>query len=624
MAGRIARASLQRKVSLTLLAVMAAMVLVSWLILHGTVTPAFNRLERSAAETDMVRVRLAIQNELDKLATTAGDWAPWDEAWRYVRGENPGFVRSNLDLATLTNLDLDLLAIYDTNSRRIWGSLIEKDRLAAPDGLGMLDPSGPTLGKLLSHPSLDSRIDGFLQTSQGPMLVSSRPIITSAKQGPIAGTLILGQFFDAARVAGLKQRTEVDLRWFAPGAAPAPAALAAAAPGAIEQVADEKFVRAYSVLRDLSGEPLIVLEASSPREVSAIGGRAVNGAVLSLAIAGIIVEAAMWQLLRRTILRPLERLAAHIGGIRQSGDLSVMLNDDRSDEIGALAREFDRMTSDLHQARRQLLEQSFKAGKADTAAEVLHNIRNALTPMINGIDRVTRMFQGDAARRIPQAAAELGDPACPPERREKLVAYIRSAFEHLDATRESALEDLNIASRQAHQVEAILSDQERFAKVPPVMEKLPLAEVLEEAVLVLPAREEHGVTLEVQRDLEQFRVRAHRVGLAQVLGNVILNAFEAIRRGGTGGGRIEVSAALDSKQERPMVRVTVRDSGCGFTEAESQRIFQRGFTSKQPSEFAGLGLHWCANSVAAMGGRILAESDGPGCGAAFHVLLPAA
>ncbi|HEX7062414.1 MAG TPA: hypothetical protein VF200_10615, partial [Woeseiaceae bacterium] len=71
MAGRIARASLQRKVSLTLLAVMAAMVLVSWLILHGTVTPAFNRLERSAAETDMVRVRRAIQNELDKLATTA-------------------------------------------------------------------------------------------------------------------------------------------------------------------------------------------------------------------------------------------------------------------------------------------------------------------------------------------------------------------------------------------------------------------------------------------------------------------------------------------------------------------------------------------------------------------------
>jgi signal transduction histidine kinase len=35
-------------------------------------------------------------------------------------------------------------------------------------------------------------------------------------------------------------------------------------------------------------------------------------------------------------------------------------------------------------------------------------------------------------------------------------------------------------------------------------------------------------------------------------------------------------------------------------------------------------LHWCANAVAGMGGRISAESDGAGKGAKFHVLLPIA
>jgi C4-dicarboxylate-specific signal transduction histidine kinase len=39
---------------------------------------------------------------------------------------------------------------------------------------------------------------------------------------------------------------------------------------------------------------------------------------------------------------------------------------------------------------------------------------------------------------------------------------------------------------------------------------------------------------------------------------------------------------------------------------------------------SGLGLHWCANSLAGMGGRIVAESAGAGRGAQFHVLLPAA
>src|SRR5690606_19741701 len=101
------------------------------------------------------------------------------------------------------------------------------------------------------------------------------------------------------------------------------------------------------------------------------------------------------------ILKPLARLVGHIGGIRQSGDLSVALNEHRNDELGALARELDRMTSELNDARRALLEQSFKAGKADTAAEVLHNIRNALTPMINGIDRVMRTCRSTASLRVP-------------------------------------------------------------------------------------------------------------------------------------------------------------------------------------------------------------------------------
>src|SRR5690606_32262086 len=196
-----------------------------------------------------------------------GDWAPWDDAWRYVRGENPAFVGSNLDLATLANLDLDLLVIYDTARRMTWGAMIEDGALMPPDGLGILDPESPVLARLLSHAATDSRIDGFLNTANGPMLVSSMPIITSAKQGPIAGTLIMGQLLDAARVAALRQRTEVALEWFPPAAAPPVAGLGTLEPGGIVQVADDGFVRAYSVLHDIMGEPLIVLEASTPRDV---------------------------------------------------------------------------------------------------------------------------------------------------------------------------------------------------------------------------------------------------------------------------------------------------------------------------------------------------------------------
>jgi two-component system, NtrC family, sensor kinase len=629
MTARTVSLSLQQKIFVTLLAVTAVLVLLSWFILHRTVAPAFEELELSAAHTNLVRVQRAIQEDLGQLSAAVGDWAPWDDAYAFVQGRYPGFVKSNLDRPTLANLDLDLLVIYDLDGNMLWGEVIHDGALSDTGALGVFEPANPVLDRLISHDTLDSRIEGLLSTALGPMLISSQPIITSAKKGPIAGTMIMAQFFNEERLQAVSARTEVAVDWFPSGAASplAPelqAGIAAAGPESVHYVAGEKTIDAYSVLNDLSGAPLMILRASTPTDTSALGARAIKGALLSLSVAGVIVALVVWWLLRRIIARPLQRLANHITGIRRSGDLSVRLNDSRRDEIGALAAEFDRMTKELHDARRQLLEQSFKAGKADTAAEVLHNIRNAMTPLINGLDRVSRSFRSAGSLRVRQAVDELGNPECPPERREKLLAYLESAFGHLQAASEDAQENVDVASRQAHQVEAILTDQERFANVAPVMEHLHLDEVVEEAALVLPVREEGRVRLNLQGELGRYRVRAHRVGLAQVLGNLILNAYEAIQRTDSTSGSIDVLADLEQQDDKAMVRVTVRDSGCGFTDDIRQRIFQRGYTSKQPSEFAGLGLHWCANSLAAMGGRILAESTGPGSGASFHVLLPAA
>src|SRR5690606_8012240 len=309
------------------------------------------------------------------------------------------------------------------------------------------------------------------------------------------------------------------------------ARILAAGPDAFTYAATERDIHAYGVLTDLFGEPLMILQADTPRQISTLGNKTVNGALLFLLAAGFVVAFVTWFLLRRIIVLPLERLASHISGIRESGDLSLRLNETRSDEIGDLAVEFDKMTLEVHEARRQLLDQSFKAGKADTAAEVLHNIRNAMTPLINGIDRLSKNFRFTGALRVREAADELADPGCEPERRGKLLQYIVSAFGHIQKSSEDAIGDLQVASRQAKQVEAILSDQERYANVAPVIESLGLASVIEEASLVIPDQDKPGIRLVIPGGLDELRVRAHRVGLVQVLGNLILNAYESIQRG---------------------------------------------------------------------------------------------
>lgn len=614
---------------MTLLTVMTALVLLSYLILYKTVMPAFTDLELAAADTNLVRAKRAIESDLANLSAIVGDWAPWDDSYAYALGQNPDFEQSNLDLPTLMNLDLDLLLIYDNKANMIWGKLVHDGHTAQPAMLKVFNRDSASAEKLIVHTRLDSRTEGFVNTAFGPMLFSSQPIITSDDEGPIAGTMIMGRFFDADRLARLRARTEVSVNWY-PIAEESPVGtrlrddILSGSPETIHHRTTDLTIEAYSLLTDLFGKPLLILQANTPKSISALGTNTVKGALLSLSTAGIIVAIVTWLLLRRIIVLPLQRLANHITGIRHSGDLSLRLNERSSDEIGALSREFDQMTREVHDARRLLLEQSFKAGKADTAAEVLHNIRNAMTPLINGIDRLSRGFKTVGGLRVEQATEELANPQCPLDRRDKLLRYIGSAFGHIQTASEGAIRDLQVASKQAHQVEAILSDQERFANVPPVIENLELDEVVEEAALVLPDGGKPGVRLNVQHELGRFRVRAHRIGLLQVLGNLILNAYEAIQRNQEeSSGQIEVLASVEQVDDLSMVRVTIRDSGCGFDEDVRKRIFHRGFSSKT-GKLTGLGLHWCANSVAGMGGRILADSTGPGRGAEFHVLLPAA
>jgi signal transduction histidine kinase len=432
----------------------------------------------------------------------------------------------------------------------------------------------------------------------------------------------MGQFLDDARLARLRERTEVDMHWdFVDEDAAAGATLLLGEP--VFEVHDDS-ISGRTILRDIHGSPYLTMRSHTPRSISGLGAQTVNLALLFLTAAGLLVTIFIWFMLRATILKPIEGLAEHMTKIRQSGDLTHQMAGKRNDEIGALAHQFDDLTGEVHDARQALLDQSFKAGKADTAAEVLHNIRNAMTPMINGLERLGRSFKVAGNLRIEEATAQIADPDCAPERKEKFLKYINASFKHVAGVGEEAIEDLKVATSQARQIEGILSDQEKFANVAPVAETLGVEEVIDEAVHVIPKDAQPEVDLDIPGELDTYLIRAHRIGLLQVLGNLILNAYESIQRSKAPNGRIRIEAASETFENKKMVRLTIRDNGGGFNKNTGERIFQRGFTSKTEGETNGLGLHWCANAVAGMGGRIQAESRGLGQGAEFHVLLPAA
>jgi len=130
--------------------------------------------------------------------------------------------------------------------------------------------------------------------------------------------------------------------------------------------------------------------------------------------------------------------------------------------------------------------------------------------------------------------------------------------------------------------------------------------------------ERAGVSLmvEVPPGLPPVMADAERMG--QVLVNLLHNAIKFTPR----GGRIVVRAAAEDGQ----VRLSIADTGVGIDRDLLPRIFERFFKADhaRASGGTGLGLAIAKHTVQLHGGRIWAESDGPGHGTTIHVSLPRA
>ncbi|NIL92866.1 MAG: HAMP domain-containing protein [Woeseiaceae bacterium] len=621
-----AKRSLQRKVSLRLSLAMTVFIVGVFLILRVVITPAFEKLELKAAHADLVRADQAIQTDIDNLKAITLDWGLWDDIYEYAAGRNQGFQRSNLDRSTLENLGLDMLAIYEFGGRLKWGELHYEGEDIPLEKLELLGAGQPAAKLLTEHATPDSGALGIVNTALGPMIISSQPILHNNGSGPVAGTLIMAQFANEARLERLRARTEVDMTWMLVEqyVIEGEHELSDIPIGELPVHLSDGFVTNCIVRADILGNPYLLVSTKTPRAISALGSRTASAALLFLVTAGVLLIVLLWWFMKRTIIQPIDLLVDHINKIRKSGDLNDKLNLDSDDELGILAMQYDKLTSEVHETRAALLQQSFKAGKADTAAEVLHNIRNAMTPMINGLDRLGKAFKITDSLHVKEAVENLSDPDCDPAKAEKFVQYLDASFDRIGTVHAEASEDLKVVSSQARQVEGILTDQEKFTNVAPVSESLVIDEVIEEASLVIPKDSSTEIEVEMTDELEKFRVVAHRIDLLQVLSNLILNAYESIQRAGRAGGKISLRACETVIDEINMVQLTVCDNGTGFDEEIRNKVFQRGFTSKSKGDTRGLGLHWCANAVSSMGGRIFADSKGEGQGAEFHVLLPAA
>ena len=195
----------------------------------------------------------------------------------------------------------------------------------------------------------------------------------------------------------------------------------------------------------------------------------------------------------------------------------------------------------------------------------------------------------------------------------------RHQTEELDeAQRARALETIERNARMQEKLIEQVMEASRVAadRLQIVMAPIDLGVVVETIVEgFLPAASERRIELACLA-MEGVVVMADRERIEQVVTNLVGNALKYTEA----GGHVTVSV----KRENGKSCLVVRDDGQGIEATLLPRVFDlwvQDDSTPTAKSGLGLGLHIVKNIVERHGGTVLAESDGPGCGAKFTVRL---
>jgi len=607
------------KIRLKLIALLAGIFLVlglaEILVEKRVIMPSFAELERAGAHTAMRRIDSALIQIIDRIAISATEWGNWDETYRYVVERDPKFITSNVTDIGLRQLDINVLLLVTTEGHII----IARDLDFTADRPLRLDLSArkalPEDFPWRNSVRAGRPVQGLLQTNRGILMLAGAPVLDGYGHGPSRGMLFMGRLLTNALVADIGAQSQSQLIMLPP------------AVGAAREVLEESdgLTRVYRLYSDIYGRPVTQLRLDVPREITMRGRAAVSYASACLIAAAVIVVILLVVVLNRMILRPLALVTRHAVALGEDRDLTTRLDLERGDEIGVLAREFDRMVGRVAESRTQLVDQSYQAGFAELAKGVLHNLGNAMTPIGVRLATLAERLRGTPAEDAAQAAAELQQGCDDGERSRDLRQFLRLACKELASTIHSAQEDLEVVTRQTGVIQGALAEQMRSARNEHVIEPVRLSELVAQSLEIVPDSCRARLRIDTDETVRRLGVvRVARTMLRLVLQNLIINAADAVRDAGKEHGVLRVSAEIVHDADRSQLHLQCKDDGVGIAPQNLERVFEKGFSTKSPETNHGIGLHWCANVIGALGGRIWAASDGPGCGASVHVLVPLA
>jgi signal transduction histidine kinase len=291
--------------------------------------------------------------------------------------------------------------------------------------------------------------------------------------------------------------------------------------------------------------------------------------------------------------------------------------------------EVARQTARLETVSQELIGTARRAGMAEIATGVLHNVGNVLNSVnvaasvalnkvkdseVSSLVRVGEMLQTNKENLTAFLTSDA--------RGKHLPNFLLELSSCLTKEHKGLLDELQSVATGLDHIKEIVAAQQQHAKSGSVREKMSPGDIFEQALTM-----DLGVTIEqnltIVRDFQEITpVALDKHKVLQILINLLSNAKKAVIASPNPEKRIVLTTRKIEGGSDGFVRFEVRDNGVGIRPEDLTKIFAHGFTTRE--EGHGFGLHSAANAARELGGNLSVASDGPNCGATFILDLPLA
>lgn len=266
------------------------------------------------------------------------------------------------------------------------------------------------------------------------------------------------------------------------------------------------------------------------------------------------------------------------------------------------------------------------AGMADIATSTLHNVGNILNSANVSFDLLREITHQSARKKLYNVAGLLQknlptliDYLSQDPQGKLIPEYLIALIENTTKEDELIINEIENLGKHIDHIQKIIVTQNDMSRTSRILEKVSLPQVVEMVLsMSMHMFDQHKIKIEKIYQSNPSII-TDKIKLMQILSNIIQNSQDALIDCNHEHERL-ISIIIDYDKFDKKVIIKIKDNGHGILPEDLTKIFSLRFTTKEKGH--GFGLHMCAVDAQAMGGSLIATSDGAGKGATFILTLP--